>query len=144
MRVLYISVTYLGQHGIWDVPVVLLVFAKQGEVVIPLFVFCPLVDNNGIIGLQQENSHYFQCFLPAQQSPLTGSPLGILIKHCHQTTRPPPTLNPPMHSATGAPLVSLSYPNPLYLPPLKHIHFTLPLLPALWWQTGNLPLLKCS
>lgn len=37
-----VELTYLGQYGIFGVLVVPSASAKQGEVAIPLFVFCPL------------------------------------------------------------------------------------------------------
>lgn len=86
--------------GFLGVLVVLLALAKQEEVVIPLFVFCPLLDNDGIIGLQQENSHYSQCFIHAPSS-TTISFYWVTPQHTNKTLssdqqapRPPTLLIP--------------------------------------------------
>lgn len=113
----------MGQYGILGVLVVLLVFAKQGELVIPLFVFCSLVDNDRIIGLQQENSHYSLCFILPPSS-TTISPYWVTPQHTNKTLSsdhqaPTYTLNPPMYRVTGTPLFLLSYPTPLLTASIK-------------------------
>lgn len=110
--------------GILGVLVVLLALAKQGEVVIPLFVCCPLVDNDRIIGVQQENSHYSQCFIHPPSS-TTISSYWVTPQHTNKTLSsnhqaPTYTPNPPTHSVTGTPFFLLSYPTPLELSPLMH------------------------
>lgn len=120
--------------GFWGVLVLLLALAKQGEVVIPLFVFCPLLDNARIIGFQQEKSHYSQCFIHPPSS-TTISPYWVTPQHTNKTLSsdhqaPTYTTNPPMHSVTGTPLLIAQLPHPPLTASIKTHPFSLPLLHA--------------
>lgn len=105
----------------WDsmilgVPLVLLASAKQGEVVIPLFVCCPVADNNRIIVVQQENSHYSQCFIHPPSS-TTISPYWVTPQHTNKTLSsdhqaPTYTPNLPVHSVIGTPFFLPQLPHP--------------------------------
>lgn len=80
---------------------------------------CLLVDNARIIGLQQENSHYSQCFIHPPSS-TTISPYWVTPRHTNKTLSPDhqaPTYSPNPSRARRywypLFLAELPYPTPL-------------------------------
>lgn len=73
----------------------------------PSLSFVPPVNNDGIIGFQQENSYYSQCSIYPPSS-TTISSYWVTPQHTNKTLSsdhgaPTYTPNPPMHSVTGTP-----------------------------------------